>query len=50
MGRITIMLIVALLFIDAAFMGNIGSMLGALIDPANMTDLSAIQQGGASTF
>ena len=39
--RLVVMFIVALLLIDAALLGNIGSILGAIIDPANMVDTSA---------
>lgn len=35
-----IMAFVALLLIDAAILGNIGAILGAIIDPANMIDTS----------
>lgn len=32
------MFFVAIILIDAALLGNIGSILGAIIDPANMVD------------
>lgn len=53
MGRIIIMLIVALFFIDAALMGNIGSILGAIIDPANMNESTistSTATGAAGSF
>jgi hypothetical protein len=39
--RLAVMFIVALLLIDAALLGNIGSIIGAIIDPANMVDTSS---------
>ena len=48
--RLVVMFIVALLLIDAALLGNIGSIIGAIIDPANMVDTSTSStssQGGS---
>lgn len=44
-----IMFIVALLLIDAAILGNIGSILGAIIDPANMNDISSGSSSSSSS-
>ena len=48
MGRILIMGTIALLLLDAAILGNLGSLLGAIIDPANMVDTSNGQGSGAN--
>lgn len=39
--RLAVMFVVALLLIDAALLGNIGSIIGAIVDPANMVDNSS---------
>lgn len=49
MLRLAVMFVVALLLIDAAIAGNIGSLIGAIIDPANMTDLSSPSAGAQSS-
>ena len=36
--RLVIMFLVALFLIDAALLGNIGALLGSIIDPANMIE------------
>lgn len=43
------MLIIAVLLIDAAILGNIGSMLGAIIDPSNMVDNSSSATTSSTT-
>lgn len=47
--RLAVMFVVALLFIDAALLGNIGSILGAVIDPANMVDNSSSNSNSTGT-
>lgn len=47
--RLAIMFVVALLLIDAALLGNIGSIIGAIIDPANMVDLSSSSSTATNT-
>lgn len=51
MLRLIFMFFVALFLIDAALLGNIGSILGAIIDPANMneTNLTTATSTGAGT-
>lgn len=39
--RLVAMFFVALFLIDAALLGNIGSIIGAIVDPANMVDASS---------
>ena len=47
--RLAIMFVVALFLIDAALMGNIGSIVGAIIDPANMVDKSTGSNSSATS-
>jgi hypothetical protein len=38
--RLVLLLVIGLLLIDVGLMGNFGSLLGAVIDPEAMVDLS----------
>lgn len=41
MFRLGLLFIAALVLIDAALLGNIGAILGSVIDPANMVETGA---------
>ena len=40
-GRLALMAVVGFLLIEIGILGRLGSILGAMIDPANMVDVSS---------
>lgn len=50
MFRLALLFFVALFLIDAALVGNIGAILGSIIDPANMVETNVSTSTGSSTI
>jgi hypothetical protein len=46
--RLVLMFVLGLLLIEAGLLGNPGSMLGSIIDPANMQDTSSASTSTSS--